>query len=104
MKEVEMPKFLKNSKGCATEKSRTSETISHRNVNSSHIGLDLNGDPTDSDDLPVNLVLLRRCSLNGKPSGLVESLFSQRQEYSYEYVRIKEREFKLKVLRRQEQT
>ncbi|GJX14057.1 ribonuclease H-like domain-containing protein [Tanacetum coccineum] len=54
-KKIEMPKFYKSKKS-SSKKSRTSETTSQGNLDSAHIGLDLNDKATDSEDVDVQEV------------------------------------------------
>ncbi|GKB64920.1 hypothetical protein Tco_0921106 [Tanacetum coccineum] len=54
-KKFEMPKFYKSKKS-SSKKSRTSKTTSQGNLDSAHIGLDLNDEATDSEDVDVQEV------------------------------------------------
>ncbi|GJY44563.1 hypothetical protein Tco_0432776, partial [Tanacetum coccineum] len=82
---------------------RTSETTSQGNSDSAHIGLDLNEEAADSEDVDVQ----EETSIAGDPS-LVDALlsatpfFSQRNESSFEYLRIKGRELELEDQKRWE--
>nr|GEZ96209.1 hypothetical protein [Tanacetum cinerariifolium] len=76
-KYVEMPKFLK-SKKTSSKQSRTLETTSYGTSDSTHVGLDLNDEAADSEDVEVST-----------------PLFSSRKESSSEYSRIKERELEM---------
>ncbi|GKB97472.1 glutathione S-transferase T3-like protein [Tanacetum coccineum] len=127
-RKVKMPKFF-NSKKTSSKKSRTSETTSQGNSDSTHIGVDLNDEAADSEDVEVQEVrpmgrdaakkkrsssgARSESSVTGDPS-LVDALvskftmaarpfFSSRKESSSEYLRIKERELELEDQRRQEQ-
>ncbi|GJT93138.1 glutathione S-transferase T3-like protein [Tanacetum coccineum] len=127
-RKFEMPKFLK-SKKTSSKKSRTSETTSQGNSDSAHIGVDLNDEAADSEDVEVQEVrpmgrdrakkkgsssgARSESSVAGDPS-LVDALvtkftmvatpfFPSRKESSSEYLRIKERELELKDQRRREQ-
>ncbi|GKF59712.1 hypothetical protein Tco_0176498 [Tanacetum coccineum] len=51
-----MPKYLKNCKGGASKKSRTSETTSHGTSDSAHFGLNLNNEADDSEDVEIQEV------------------------------------------------
>ncbi|GJS27731.1 hypothetical protein Tco_0488351 [Tanacetum coccineum] len=127
-RKVEMPKFF-NSKKTSSKKSRTSETTSQGNSDSAHIGVDLNDEAADSEDVEVQEVrpmgrdaakkkrsssgARSESSVAGDPS-LVDALvskftmaarpfFSSRKESSSEYLRIKERELELEDQKRREQ-
>ncbi|GJT77616.1 hypothetical protein Tco_1044341 [Tanacetum coccineum] len=119
-KKVEMPKFYKFKKS-SSKKLRTSETTSQGNSDSAHIGLNLNGEPADLEDVDVQEVApmgrdwakkkasssgaCSKTSIASDPSLVDELLskfttaatpfFSQRKESSSEYLRIKERELEL---------
>ncbi|GJR27148.1 hypothetical protein Tco_1103380 [Tanacetum coccineum] len=54
-KKVEMPKFYKSKKS-SSKKSRTSETTSQGNSDSAHIGLNLNDEAANSEDVDVQEV------------------------------------------------
>ncbi|GJR84428.1 glutathione S-transferase T3-like protein [Tanacetum coccineum] len=54
-KKVEMPKFYK-SKQSSSKKSRTSENTSQGNSDSAHIGVNLNDEPADSEDVEAQEV------------------------------------------------
>ncbi|GKD24312.1 glutathione S-transferase T3-like protein [Tanacetum coccineum] len=127
-RKVEMPTFF-NSKKTSSKKSRTSETTSQGNSDSAHIGVDLNDEATDSEDVEVQEVrpmgrdaAKKKRSSSGAHSessvagdhGLVDALvskftmaarlfFSLRKESSFEYLRIKERKLELEDQRRREQ-
>ncbi|GJW76899.1 hypothetical protein Tco_0138581 [Tanacetum coccineum] len=79
-KKVEIPKFYK-SKQSSSKKSRTSENKSQGNSDSAHIGVNLNDEAADSEDVEAQ----------------------ERKESSSEYLRIKERELELEERKRQEQ-
>ncbi|GKE25354.1 glutathione S-transferase T3-like protein [Tanacetum coccineum] len=120
-KKVKMPKFYKSKKS-SSKKSRTSETTSQGNSDSAHIGLDLNDESADSEDVDVQEVAMDRDRAKKKASSsgarsetsiagdssLVDALlsatsfFSQRKESSSEYLRIKERELELEDQKRRE--
>ncbi|GKB73087.1 ribonuclease H-like domain-containing protein [Tanacetum coccineum] len=128
-KKVEMPKFYK-SKQSSSKKSRTSENTSQGNSDSAHIGVNLNDEAADSEDVEAQEVpapigrdrakkkgsssgARSETSIAGDPS-LVDALlskftmaatpfFTQRKESSSEYLRIKERELELEERKRQEQ-
>ncbi|GJU87166.1 glutathione S-transferase T3-like protein [Tanacetum coccineum] len=128
-KKVEMPKFYK-SKQSSSKKSRTSENTSQGNSDSAHIGVNLNDEAADSEDVEAQEVpapigrdrakkkgsssgARSETSIAGDPS-LVDVLlskftmaatpfFTQRKESSSEYLRIKERELELEERKRQEQ-
>ncbi|GKC00167.1 hypothetical protein Tco_0986303 [Tanacetum coccineum] len=84
-KKVEMPKFYKSKKS-SSKKSRTSENTSQGNSDSAHIG-----DPSLVD------ALLSKFTMAAMP------FFTQRNESSSEYLRIKERELELEERKCQEQ-
>ncbi|GKD62813.1 hypothetical protein Tco_1300322 [Tanacetum coccineum] len=124
-----MPKFFK-SKQSSSKKSRISENTSQENSDSTHIGVNLNDEAADSEvveaqEVPAPIGRDRakkkgssfgarsETSIAGDPS-LVDTLlskftmaatpfFTQRKEYSSEYLRIKERELELEERKRQEQ-
>ncbi|GKC32247.1 glutathione S-transferase T3-like protein [Tanacetum coccineum] len=128
-KKVEMPNFYK-SKQSSSKKSRTSENTSQGNSDSAHIGVNLNDEAADSEDVEAQEVpapigrdrakkkgsssgARSETSIAGDPS-LVDvllskftmaatSFFTQRKESSFEYLRIKERELELEERKRQEQ-
>nr|GEZ41649.1 hypothetical protein [Tanacetum cinerariifolium] len=54
-KKVETPKFF-NSKKSSSKKSRTLETTSQGNLDSAHIGLNLNDEAADSEEVEVQEV------------------------------------------------
>ncbi|GJY15862.1 glutathione S-transferase T3-like protein [Tanacetum coccineum] len=128
-KKVEMPKFYKSKKS-SSKKSRTSENTSQGNLYSAHIGVNLNDEAADSEDVEAQEVPAPmgrdRAKKKGSSSGarsetstagvtnLVDALlskftmattpfFTQRKESSSEYLRIKERELELEERKRQEQ-
>ncbi|GJW23982.1 hypothetical protein Tco_0037793 [Tanacetum coccineum] len=124
-----MPKFYKSKKS-SSKKSRTSENTSQGNSDSAHIGVNLNDEAADSEDVEAQEVpapmgrdrakkkgsssgARSETSIAGDPS-LVDALlskftmaatpfFTQRKESSSEYLRIKERELELEERKRQEQ-
>nr|GEX55658.1 hypothetical protein [Tanacetum cinerariifolium] len=127
-KKNEMPKFFKSKKS-SSKKLRTSETTSQGNSDSTHIGLNLNDEVVDSEDVEAQEVApmgrdnakkkasssgaCLKSSVSGDHS-LVDALlskftmaatpfFSQRKESSSEYLRIKEREMKLEDQKHREQ-
>nr|GEX04132.1 hypothetical protein [Tanacetum cinerariifolium] len=128
-KKVEMPKFYKSKKS-SSKKSRTSKNTLQGNSDSAHIGVNLNGEAADSEDVEAQEVpapmgrdrakkkgsssgARSETSIAGDPS-LVDALlskftmaatpfFTQRKESSSEYLRIKERELELEERKRQEQ-
>nr|GEZ75209.1 glutathione S-transferase T3-like [Tanacetum cinerariifolium] len=128
-KKGEMPKFYKSKKS-SSKKSRTSENTSQRNSDSAHIGVNLNDEAADSEDVEAQEVpapmgrdrakkkgsssgARSETSIAGDPS-LVDTLlskltmaatpfFTQRKESSSEYLRIKERELKLEERKHLEQ-
>ncbi|GJU56026.1 glutathione S-transferase T3-like protein [Tanacetum coccineum] len=128
-KKFEMPKFYK-SKQSSSKKSRTSENRSQGNSDSAHIGVNLNDEAADLEDVEAQEVpapigrdrakkkgsssgARSETSIAGDPS-LVDALlskftmaatpiFTQRKESSSEYLGIKERELELEERKRQEQ-
>ncbi|GKE83136.1 glutathione S-transferase T3-like protein [Tanacetum coccineum] len=108
-KKIEMPKFY-ISKKSSSKKSRTSETTSQGNLDSAHIGLDLNDEAADSEDVDVQEVApmgrdrakkkasssgaRSKTSIAGDPS-LFDALlsatpfFSQRNESSFSIYELK---------------
>ncbi|GJT95227.1 glutathione S-transferase T3-like protein [Tanacetum coccineum] len=66
-KKVKMPKFYKSKKS-SSKKSRTSETTSQGNSDSAHIGLDLNDESADSEDVDVQEVAMDRDRAKKKAS------------------------------------
>ncbi|GKB75255.1 hypothetical protein Tco_0942150 [Tanacetum coccineum] len=128
-KKVEMPKFFKSKKS-SSKKSRTSETTSQGNSDSAHIGLNLNDEAADSEDVEVQEVspmgrdrakkkassfgARSETSVAGEPSFVdallskftmvaISVFFSQRKESSSEYLRIKKRELELEDQKHREQ-
>ncbi|GJW64698.1 hypothetical protein Tco_0116582 [Tanacetum coccineum] len=126
-KKVEMPKFYKSKKS-SSKKSRTSENTSQGNSDTAHIGVNLNDETADSDDVEAQEVpapmgrdrakkkrssgARSKTSIADDPS-LVDALlskftmaatlfFKQGKESSSEYLRIKERELELEEWKRQE--
>ncbi|GJT88198.1 glutathione S-transferase T3-like protein [Tanacetum coccineum] len=102
-KKVEMPKFYKSKKS-SSEKSRTSENTSQGNLDSTHIGVNLNDEVADSEGVDAlkcdpSLVdaLLSKFTMAATP------FFTQRKESSSEYLRIKERALELEERKRHEQ-
>nr|GEY56083.1 hypothetical protein [Tanacetum cinerariifolium] len=119
-----------NPKKSSSKKSRTSENTSQGNSDSTHIGMNLNDEAADSEDVEAQEVpapmgrdrakkkgsssgARSETSIAGDPS-LVDALlskfimaatpfFTQRKESSSEYLRIKERELELEEQKRQEQ-
>ncbi|GJW63349.1 hypothetical protein Tco_0115233 [Tanacetum coccineum] len=111
------------------KKSRTSETTTHATLDSTHIGLDLNDKAANSEDVEVQDVRRMGQDMSKKKAssstarsessaasevGLVDAffnkwkqvvstLFTQWQESSSKYLRLKERELELEDLRRREQ-
>ncbi|GJY39478.1 glutathione S-transferase T3-like protein [Tanacetum coccineum] len=103
-KKVEMTKFYK-SKQSSSKKSRTSENTSQGNSDSTHIGMNLNDEAADSEDVEAQEVPAPISGLRRKDHHLVlvRKLQLQRKESSSEYLRIKERELELEERKRQEQ-
>ncbi|GKC17416.1 hypothetical protein Tco_1014198 [Tanacetum coccineum] len=124
-----MPKFYK-SKQSSSKKSRTSENTSQGNSDLAHIGVNLNDEAPDSEDVEAQEVPAPigrdRAKKKGSSSGarsetliagdhsLVDALLSKftmtatpfftlRKESSSEYLQIKERELELEERKRQEQ-
>ncbi|GKB22797.1 hypothetical protein Tco_0862198, partial [Tanacetum coccineum] len=126
---VEMPKFYKSKKS-SSKNSRTSKNTSQENSDSAHIGVNLNDEAADSEDVEAQevpaLMGRDRAKKKGSSSGarsetsiagdpcLVDALlskftmaatpfFTQRKESSSKYLRIKESELELEERKRQEQ-
>ncbi|GJX72344.1 hypothetical protein Tco_0309515 [Tanacetum coccineum] len=79
----------------------TSKTTSHGTSDSTYVGLDLNDEAADSEDVELILVLLTRCSINSQTK-VSTPLFSSMKESSSD-LRIKERELEMEDLRHREQ-
>lgn len=131
-KRVEMPKFFKSRKS-SSKKSKTSENTSQGNSDSVHVGVNLNDEAGDSEEVAVqepprpmgrdrakkkaaassSSVARSEGSLAGDHN-LVDALvskftmaaapfFSQRKESSSEYLQFKNRELEVQERRRQEE-